>query len=62
MSAPVDWVPLVALLPDQPPEAVQAVALVEDHVRVEPPPEAMVLGAALILTAGADDVTDTVAD
>jgi hypothetical protein len=36
--------------------------LLEDHVRVELPPEAMVLGAALMLTVGADDVTDTVAD
>jgi hypothetical protein len=62
VSAPVDWVPLVALLPDQPPEAVQAVVLLEDHVRVELPPEAIVLGPALMLTVGADDVTDTVAD
>ena len=62
MSAPVDWVPLVPLLPDQPPEAVQAVALVEDHVSVELPPEAIVLGPALMVTVGASDVTDTVAD
>jgi hypothetical protein len=62
VSAPVDWVPLVALLPDQPPEAVQAVALVEDQVRVELAPEAIVLGPALMLTVGAADVTDTVAD
>jgi hypothetical protein len=50
------------LLPDQPPEAVQAVALVEDHVSVELPPEAIVLGPALMVTVGAKDVTDTVAD
>ena len=62
MSAPVDWVPLVPLLPDQPPEAVQAVALVEDHVSIELPPEAIVLGPALMVTVGAKDVTDTVAD
>ena len=62
MSAPVDWVPLVPLLPDQPPEAVQAVALVADHVSVELPPEAIVLGPALMVTVGAKDVTDTVAD
>jgi hypothetical protein len=62
VSAPVDWVPLVALLPDQPPEAVQAVALVEDHVSTELPPEEIVLGPALMLTVGADDVTDTIAD
>jgi hypothetical protein len=62
VSAPVDWVPLVPLLPDQPPEAVQAVALVEDHVSIELPPEAIVLGPALMVTVGAKDVTDTVAD
>ncbi len=62
MSAPVDCAPLVALPPDQPPEAVQAVALAEDHVRVELPPEAIVLGLALMLTVGAAEVTDTVAD
>lgn len=62
MSAPVDWLPLAALLPDQAPEAVQAVALVEDQVRVELAPEATVLGAALRLTVGDDDVTDTVED
>jgi hypothetical protein len=62
VSAPVDWVPRVPLLPDQPPEAVQAVALVDDHVSVELPPEAIELGPALMLTVGANDVTDTVAD
>jgi len=62
VSAPVDWAPLVALLPDHPPEAVQAVALAEVHVSVELPAEAIVLGLALKVTLGADDVTDTVAD
>ena len=62
MSAPVDWEPLAALLPDQAPEAVQAVALVEDQVRVELGAGATVLGAALRLTVGDDDVTDTVED
>jgi hypothetical protein len=62
VSAPVDWVPLAALLPDQPPEAVQAVALMELQVRAELPPEAMLLGAALMLTVGTADATDTVAD
>ena len=62
MSAPVDCVPLVALLPDQPPEAVQAVALAEDHFRVELAPVASVLGLALMLTVGVDEVTETVAD
>ena len=50
------------MLPDQAPDAVQAVALVEDHVSVELPPEAIVLGPELMLTVGANDVTDTVAD
>jgi len=62
VSAPVDCEPLVALPPDQPPEEVQAVALVDDHVRVELPAEAIVLGLALMLTVGAGEVTDTVAD
>ena len=31
----MDCEPLVALLPDQPPDAVQEVALVVDHDRVE---------------------------
>jgi hypothetical protein len=62
VSAPVDWVPLRALLPDQAPEAVQAVAWLDDHVRVALAPEAIVLGPALMLTVGAADVTDTVAD
>ena len=62
MSAPVDCEPLGALLPAQPPEAVQAVALAADQVKVALPPAASVLGLALMLTVGADEVTDTVAD
>jgi hypothetical protein len=62
VSAPVDCEPLVALLPDQPLLAVQAVAFLADQVRVELPPEAIVLGLALRLTVGAAEVTDTVAD
>jgi hypothetical protein len=54
-------VPLVALLPDHPPEALQDVALAADQVRVELPPEAIVLGPALMLTVGAGVVTVTVA-
>jgi len=38
LSAPVLWLPLVAKPPLQPPEAVQEVALVEDHVKVAEPP------------------------
>jgi len=44
VSAPVDWVPLRALVPDQAPEAVQAVALVDDHVRAALAPLLMALG------------------
>ena len=66
MSAPVDCDPLIAFAPDQEPAALQAVALVEDHVSVELLPEATVPGFALILTVGAGfagaPVTVTVAD
>ena len=54
--------PLLALPPDQPPEAVHAVAFAADQVRVALPPEAIVLGLALMLIVGAGEVTDTVAD
>jgi hypothetical protein len=50
VSAPVDCEPLTALLPNQAPEAVQEVALLETHVNVELPPLATVLGLAPILT------------
>ena len=63
LSAPVDWEPLIALLPDQPPEAVQAVALLETQLKVELPPLATVLGLALMLTvAPGAALTVTVAD
>ena len=54
--------PLTALVPDQAPEAVQAVALVDDHVRFELLPLATVLGLAIKLTVGAGAVTETVTD
>jgi hypothetical protein len=41
------------LVPDQPPLAVHVVALVEDHVSVEDPPEESEVGFALIVTVGA---------
>ena len=50
MRAPVDLEPFTGWLPDHAPEAVQAVALVEDQVKVELPPLATVLGLALRLT------------
>ena len=62
MSAPVDWEPLVVLIPDHPPAALQDVALVADQVRVELEPEEMLLGEALMLTVGAEVLTETVAD
>jgi hypothetical protein len=62
LNAPVDCVPLTDLPPDQAPEAVQEVALVDVHVRLEVPPCATVLGLAESVTTGAGWVTDTVAD
>ncbi len=62
VSAPLDCAPLTALLPDQPPAAVQAVALAAAQVRVELLPFATELGLAVRLTTGAGDFTDTVAD
>jgi len=58
----VDYEPLVGLLPDQPPEAVQDVAFVADQFKVEVPPLITELGLAVRLTAGAGDFTETVAD
>jgi hypothetical protein len=60
VSAPVDCVPLVALAPDQAPEAVQAVALVEDQVSEALPPWATELGPTLNSTVGSGDLTETV--
>ena len=51
------------MLPVQPPEAVQAVALLDDQVKVELLPLAMVLGLALMLTVALGVLlTVTVAD
>ena len=61
-SAPVDCEPLTGMLPDQAPEAVHEVALVADQVNVELPPLVTVLGLAAIITVGAGEVTETVAD
>jgi hypothetical protein len=49
--------------PDQAPEAVQEVALVEDQLNVDAPPLAMVLGLALRLTVAVGaGLTVTVVD
>jgi uncharacterized protein (DUF697 family) len=45
--------PIVALLPDQAPEAVHEVASVDDQFRVALAPLAMVLGLKVIVTVGA---------
>jgi len=58
----VDCEPLAAFLPLHAPDAVQAVAFVADQVSVELVPLVTELGAALIKTAGAGELTETVAD
>jgi hypothetical protein len=62
VKAPVDFEPLVATDPLQAPEAVQAVASVEDQVNVEPPPLDTLLGLALSDTLGGVADVVTVAD
>jgi hypothetical protein len=62
LRAPVDREPLTGIGPDQAPEAVQAVALVEDQLRVALLPLVSELGAAPRLTVGAGALTETVAD
>jgi len=54
--------PLTALVPDQAPAAVQAVALVADQVNVALSPLTTVLGTAASVTVGTGCVTETVAD
>ncbi len=58
----VDCEPAVGSEPLQPPEAVQAVALVDDQVNADAAPLFTVVGFAVRVTAGAGVVTDTVAD
>jgi len=61
VSGPVDAVPLVGRVLLHPPDALHAVALVEDHVRVEDPPLVTLVGLAVSVTVGAggDAVTAT---
>jgi hypothetical protein len=54
--------PLVPRVPDQPPDAVQEVALVEDQLSVDLPPLATLVGLALNVMLGAGADTDTVVD
>ncbi len=64
LRRPVDWEPLVALLPVQSPDAAHDVALVELQLRVEPFPCMIALGLALIASVGGGTtgVTFTVTD
>jgi hypothetical protein len=52
-SGPTLCVPLTALVPDHPPDAVQLVAFVADHVSVEEPPIATEVGLAVKVVTGA---------
>ena len=54
--------PAVASAPLQPPEAAQAVALVDDQVNDDVEPLWTVAGFAVRVTVGAGEVTETVAD
>ena len=62
VNAPVDCDPLNALVPDQAPEALHAVAFCVDQVSVAEAPELTELGAALNVTEGGNAETVTVAD
>jgi hypothetical protein len=62
VRAGVVWEPAVGSEPLQPPDAVQAVALVDDQVNADVAPLFTVVGFAVRVTAGAGAVTDTVAD
>ena len=50
------------LVPDQAPDAVQAVALLDDQTTDAALPRVIELGLALKLTVGAGALTETVAD
>jgi hypothetical protein len=60
LSAPVLALPFVDSLPDQPPDAVQLLALLEDQLSIADPPLLTVVGLALRLTEGAGVETLTV--
>jgi hypothetical protein len=59
VSAPVLWLPAVALVPVQPPDAVHDVAFVDVHVKLLLPPLLMVVGDADNVTVGAGVVLVT---
>ena len=52
VSGPVDALPAVVLEPDQPPEAVQEVALLADHASVADAPLGRLVGSALNAIVG----------
>jgi len=58
VSAPVDWLPEIALVPDHAPEAVQEVASVDDQASIEDPLLATEVGVAANVTIG-DGGADT---
>ena len=58
----MDCDPLVPKVPDQAPDAVQEVALVELQVRVELPPLPTLVGLAVKMTVGVAALTVTVAN
>ena len=60
--APVAWVPLTLLVPDQSPEAAHEVAFSLVQVSDDAPPRWTVLGLACSVTSGAEAVTVTVVD
>ena len=60
LTAPVLALPLVGSFPDQPPEAVQLVAFVEDQLSIADPPLLTFVGVAFRLTVGATTAAFTV--
>ena len=62
VNAPVDCDPFNALVPDQSPEALHAVAFCVDQVSVAAAPELTELGAAPNVIKGGNALTVTVAD
>jgi hypothetical protein len=58
----VDCEPLTDLVPDQAPEPTQEVAFAADQLSVELVPVTIELGAALMSTVGAEELTEIVAD
>ena len=61
-SAPVDWLPLAAFVPLQPPDAVQLDALLELQLSVEEAPLSTVDGLADRVTEGGAGGTVTATD